>query len=163
MTALERPYDPQLRSATRELSDQRLRRHEQVRLLDRPRERIPLEAAVQPHADPATVADVGRDEVVLRRARDEAGLRAVRGGQPQRDPPVPMMVVRRHGEQPLAHEPRRLAVAEALRGLWEREAVLPDVLDSDHPWMSHPSAARAASITPSASVGCPWTMRATSE
>jgi hypothetical protein len=34
--------------------------------------------------------------------------------------------------------------------------------DAGQPWMSQPSAARTASMTPSESVGWPWMMRATS-
>ena len=47
-------------------------------------------------------------------------------------------------------------------GLGAREVEVERGLDAGHPWISQPSASRAASITASASVGWPWTIRATS-
>src|SRR3954454_7866647 len=78
------------------------------------------------------MADVGRDEVVLRRARDEAGLRTIGGGAPDRDAAVAVVVVRAHDEHALADEPRGLAVRQALGHLGQREAVRADAVVGDH-------------------------------
>ena len=58
--------------------------------------------------------------------------------------------------------PRRARAARARRPDRTRVTRSRSRSGAAQPWMSQPSAARAASITPSDSVGWPWTIRATS-
>src|SRR5437588_4993595 len=60
-----------------------------------PGELVPVEAAVEPHAEPPAVADVRRDEEPLRVGLDEHALHPVGSGAPDREAPV-AVVVREH-------------------------------------------------------------------
>src|SRR5215471_11564817 len=59
------------------LAHELLRRNLCVRVLADPGQLVPVEAAVESHAEPAAVADVGRDEEPLRLGLDEHLLHAV--------------------------------------------------------------------------------------
>src|SRR5579863_7968864 len=57
--------------------------HRAVGVLAQLRDLRPVDIAVEPHADPAAAANVGRPEELVRRPGDELGLRASRRGAPQ--------------------------------------------------------------------------------
>src|SRR5262249_1701801 len=78
--------------------DERLRRDGRIRVLDRPCDLVPVEAAVQVHADPAAVTDVRRAEVVLGLALHQRLLHPGRRRAPDREPAVVVMVVEVHHE-----------------------------------------------------------------
>jgi hypothetical protein len=103
--------------------DERLRRNTRVSILDRPCDLVPVQPPIQPHPDPAAVADVGRAEVVLGLGAHQRLLHALGRGAPQRQAPVAVMVVEEHHEcLAPAHEEGRLAVREALGHFGEPEA-----------------------------------------
>ena len=75
---------------------------------------------VEPDAEPAATADVRRPEEPVRAGGDQRLLRAGRGGAPEPDPVV--VVVVGVGHEDLAHEPGRLAVAGLLGDLGQGQA-----------------------------------------
>src|SRR5690606_2943903 len=112
---------------------QALGRHETVALLDEARELLPVDARAEVDPQPAAVADVRRAEEEQRVARDQRRLRALRRRQPQGlalEAVVLPGVVCEHA--PLAGEPARPAVAEALDRLGEGEAELAEAFEVVH-------------------------------
>src|SRR5581483_9780172 len=102
---------------------QLLRRDGRERVLDDPRELVPVDAVVEPHAEPAAVADVGRPEEALGVRRDEQLLVPRRRRAPDAEDAVAVMVVEQHEEAALlADEEARRAVARPLARLRECEA-----------------------------------------
>src|SRR4051795_3018759 len=150
--------------------EERLRRHSGVGILDRPRDLVPVQPAVQPYPDPAAVAHVGRAEVVLGLGAHERVLHPLRRGAPQRQPSVVVMVVVEHHERLyVAHEEGRLAVREALGDLGEGEADRADALERRRRHSSPPSArpawsarsSRGEGMIPKNSVAAPKTTATT--
>jgi hypothetical protein len=72
---------------------------------------------IQFDTDPAAYTYVGRPEVGCGRRADERSLEAGRRGQPDRNVPVVVVVVGKHGEDLFAHEEGGFAVREFFRGL----------------------------------------------
>jgi hypothetical protein len=92
-----------------------------------PREFVPVESAVEPHAEPAAVADVGRHEETLRVGLHQHPLDPVGSGAPDREAAVAVVVRQDHQKRPLAtDEEGGCAVAEALARLGQTEADLAD-------------------------------------
>src|SRR3954452_24460031 len=117
---------------------ERLGRALEVRVLERARDVVPRGVAVQPHTEPAAVAHVGRHEVALGLIGGQRSLHPGRGGAPQRQPAVAVVVVHERGElaRP-AHVEAGGAVAEPLARLGEGEADRAHTLQDggvvDHP------------------------------
>ena len=87
-----------------------------VRVLDRARNLVPVEPAVELHADPAAVADVRRRGSSARLAGDQRLLHPGRCRAPEREPAVAVVVVEVHHERLLAaHEPGRRCRGSAAR------------------------------------------------
>src|SRR2546425_9264575 len=107
-------------------SDKLFWRDGDVRLLDRAGDRVPVEPFVELHADPAAVADVRRDKVMLRVGLHETALHPGRRRAPQRETTVRMVVVHVGHERLLTDEPRRRAVTRALARLGKRKTDLAD-------------------------------------
>src|SRR5215217_462980 len=126
------------RAPLAEAVHERLGRHGDVGVLDRARDRVPVQAAIEPHADPAPMTDVRRDEVELRLRLDEPALEPVRRRAPEREAAVAVVVVEVHHERALAaDEERGRAVAQPLLRLGEREAVLADPGQRALGWIVH--------------------------
>jgi hypothetical protein len=77
----------------------------------------------QQNAEPAQVTHIWRPEEPLRIGFDHLGLDTVRSGAPDRESTVLVMVVEKHHEALLVpDEECRSAVAQAFRGLRQRQA-----------------------------------------
>lgn len=83
---------------------------------------VPLQVAVEAHAQPAAVADVGRPEEPLGVGLDHRLLGADRGRAPQRQRPVAVVVIPDLRELAPADEPGGRAVAQTLLGSRQRQA-----------------------------------------
>jgi hypothetical protein len=92
---------------------------------------VPVEGAVEPDAEPATVPDVGRHEEPLGIALDQHLLHPLRSGAPHREAPVPVVVREHHQEGPFApDEEGGRPVAEPLARLGQAEADRADPLQN---------------------------------
>ncbi len=60
----------------------------EIRVLDEARELVPLDGAVEAHAEPAALTDRGRHEEAVRRGSDQQALHSVGGRTPETDPVV---------------------------------------------------------------------------
>ena len=90
-----------------------------VAALDQLRHLAPVDPLVEPHPDPALVADVGRHEEPSGIGADQDVLTAVRRLAPQRRL---VGIGDMHAENLVAHAKRRLAPRFALLGLRQGEA-----------------------------------------
>src|SRR4051794_40158163 len=86
-------------------------------------ELVPVEAPVEPHAQPATRTHVRRDEELVGVRLDQHLLHPLRRGAPDRETAVAVVVVHHHQERTLlADEEGRRAVARPLAGLRQTQA-----------------------------------------
>ncbi len=103
-------------------SDQAAGRDRPVGILDQFRHGGPVERHIEPDADPAPAAHIGRDKENVRVLGDQLRLRAGRGGAPERQPVIVMVIGEADEGLLAAHEPGRLAMAEPLGCLRQRQA-----------------------------------------
>ena len=76
-----------------------------------------VEVNVEPHPEPAPVADVGRPEEPVGLLLDELGLHAGRGGAPDTDDAVAVMIVDEHheGDEPVGESTQNYVDLSRLR------------------------------------------------
>jgi hypothetical protein len=97
-------------------------RHDEPGIGDEPGDLVPVHRDVEPDAEPASMADVWRDEEPIRSAGDERILDAVGRRAPETEPIVVVMVGIRYEDALVIDEPGRLAVAQALGRARQGEA-----------------------------------------
>src|SRR6266699_2722426 len=120
---------PELRSRPR-LLDELGRRDLGVGVLGDPRELVPVEAAVEPDAEPAPMPDVRRNEELLGIGARQQLLNTLRCRAPDRKPPVAVVVRQDHQKRPLpSNEEGGRTVAEPLARLGQRETDSADPLE----------------------------------
>src|SRR5206468_11103526 len=109
--------------------------------------------------DPGTAGDLLAEDQLL--VGTTVGLEGLGVGQPAGPDRLPLAGARENPEGALGGEICLGAGEVEVEG--GRRQVDRGAGRADHyPWISQPSASRAASMTASESVGCPWTIRATS-
>ena len=115
-------------------------------LLDARGDGPPVRVEIEPRADRAARAEVGRDEEAAWVGADDHRLRAQRRLAPDRDAPVAMVVVREHDERLAADLEARRAVVDAFGRLGQREADRAEPLEDVHPGMLRRSVLRLRAL-----------------
>src|SRR5439155_17365373 len=95
---------------------------------------VPVEAAVEPDAEPAAVSHVRRDEEPLRVRLDERPLQPLGPSAPDREAAVAVAIRHHHDERPLAaHKEGRRAMTRSLARLRKSKAECPDPPENAFP------------------------------
>jgi len=92
-----------------------------VRIGDKLGDLVPVHRDVQPHTDPPAVPDVGRHEESFAVRGNQRLLHAGWRRRPERESVIVVVIGVRHECLLVAHEPRRLAVAESFGRLRQRK------------------------------------------